>query len=473
MTSFGSSPASFALPDLEAVEAELRRRDLLEFVRASVPGYEAGWVHHEVCARLEAFSRAVAAGQSPRLMLLMPPRHGKSLLSSERLPAWHLGHHGDHNIVVASYGQDLSNRFSLRCRDVCREPWFEATFPDFAFHRDRQLIQSWETAQGGGYRAVGIGGALTGMGAHLLILDDIIRDYEQADSAAYRDKAWDWYQAVAYTRLMPGAGVLVLNTRWHDDDLAGRLLDAQADEGEQWEVIRFPAVAEDDEEHRKAGEPLHPERYPLAKLQAIRRTIGAYKWSALYQQRPTPQGGGIFRKDWLRHHEGAGGRFDLVAISVDATFKETLYGSFVVLQVWGRRGSKAHLLDQRRGRWSFTRTLTEIERLRRDWPAASAIYIEDKANGPAILDTLRQHTSGVIPVSPRGSKQARAHATAPLFEAGDVLLPPEGTPWLGDYLAELLNFPAAKSDDQVDATTQALSKLLLERRSAFDDSYLR
>ena len=252
----------------------------------------------------------------------------------------------------------------------------------------------------------------------------------------------------------------MIQTRWHQDDLAGRLLEAaRAGEGDQWRVVNFPAIAEHDEPHRKAGEALHPERYPLEQLRAIRAAIGSRDWEALYQQRPTPDGGAIFRAEWLRFWlpKDLPETFDRMCISWDMTFKDGDDSDYVVGQVWGRKGADFFLLDQIRGRMGFTATLAAFRTLAERWPQAQRKLVEDKANGPAVIDSLRHAVTGIIPVEPDGSKIARAHAVTTFFEAGNVRLPnPSVCGWVADYVAELTTFPAAAHDDQVDATTQAL-----------------
>ena len=312
----------------------------------------------------------------------------------------------------------------------------------------------------GSYRSAGVGGGITGMGGDILIVDDPFKDRAEADSPTIRRKVWEWYTSTLYTRLAPGGGILVINTRWHMDDLSGRLLEAaRTGEGDQWRVVNFPAIAEEDEPHRRRGEALHPERYPLEQLAAIRTAIGTRDWEALYQQHPTPDGGNIFKTEWLSFWlpKDLPETFDQMVISWDMTFKDGDDTDYVVGQVWGSKGANRYLLDQVRARMGFTATLAAFRALADKWPQASRKLVEDKANGPAVIDSLRHHVSGIIPVEPDGSKTARAHAVTALFEAGNVHIPhPQACSWASDYVAELTQFPGAAHDDQVDATTQAL-----------------
>ena len=309
------------------------------------------------------------------------------------------------------------------------------------------------------------------------IIDDPFKDRASADSPTIRQNIWDWYTSTLYTRLAPGGGIIVIQTRWHMDDLAGRLLEAaRTGEGDQWRVVNFPAIAEQDETHRKAGEALHPARYPLEQLHAIRAAIGSRDWEALYQQHPTPDGGGIFKAEWLRFWlpKDLPQNFERMLISWDMTFKDGDDSDFVVGQVWGKAGANFYLLDQVRGRMGFTATLAAFQALARKWPQAQRKLVEDKANGPAVIDCLRNTVPGIIPVEPDGSKVARAHAVTTYFEAGNVYIPhPSVCGWVPEYVAELTQFPAAAHDDQVDATTQALRDMQTAKTLTVDPSILR
>lgn len=206
------TPAQARKAQLQKLLAQrvLARRRLLQFTQMTHPSYSAGWVHDDICRRLERFSQMVTAGQSPRLMLLMPPRHGKSELASIRFPAWHLGHNPTHELINVGYNLELPMKFSRKVREVMREPHYKAIFPDSQLDPDSQSVEAWNTTKGGGFTAAGVGGGITGKGAHILIIDDPIKNQEEADSILVRDKLWDWYQSTAYTRLAPGGGVLVI-----------------------------------------------------------------------------------------------------------------------------------------------------------------------------------------------------------------------------------------------------------------------
>ena len=228
-------------------------------------------------------------------------------------------------------------------------------------------------------------------------------------------------------------------------------------------MICYPAIAEHDEPHRKAGEPLHPERFSLEALQRIRQNVGERDWAALYQQRPVPDGGGMFKDAWVRYYRPADlpARFDKTVISWDMTFKDSAGSDYVVGQVWGRKDAKFYLIDQVRGQMDFVKTLDAFIGLARKYPQVVRKLVEDKANGPAIISALRSKVTGIIPVVPKESKEARASAVSTFWEAGNVYLPdPELNPWVKrDFVPELTSFPAGAHDDQVDAMSQALNDL--------------
>ena len=233
--------------------------------------------------------------------------------------------------------------------------------------------------------------------------------------------------------------------------MVGRLLEQQAQGGEHWEVVNYPAMAEFDEKHRKEGEALHPERYPIEALERIRRSVGERDWNALYQQHPVPDGGGLFKKDWIRYWSKTSipVAFDQVIMSWDMTFKDTSKSDFVVGQVWGRKGANYYLLDQVRGQWSFTKTRDMFVELCKKWPKALRKLIEDKANGPAVIAEFKDVITGIVPITPVDSKEARAHAVSTNWEAGNVYIPDAsvGYPWVKEFETELLSFPAGAHDD--------------------------
>ncbi|MDL2315498.1 phage terminase large subunit [Desulfovibrio sp. OttesenSCG-928-A18] len=458
----------------EAYRLHVARNSMYGFVLHTMPDYKMGWAHEDICCELELFLAAVSRRESPRLMISMPPRHGKSELATRRFPAYVFGNNPDATIISTSYSADLSSRMNRDVQRIMDDELYRGLFPQVrlanknirgtsrgGYLRNSEFFEIIDHE--GNYRSAGVGGGITGMGGDILIIDDPIKDRAEADSPTIREKVWDWYTSTLYTRLAPGGGILLIQTRWHMDDLAGRLLEAErSGEGDVWRCINYPAIAERDEIHRGIGEALHPERYPLSQLQAIKAALGSRDWAALYQQRPAPDGGAIFRKEWVRYWlpTGLPARFDKMLLSWDMTFKGNEDSDFVTGQAWGKKGADLYLLDQIRRRMGFTATLQAFRELAVKWPQATEKLVEDAANGPAVIDSLRHVVPGIIPITPDGSKSARAHAVTPLFESGNVYIPhPQVASWVPDFEAELLQFPAAAHDDQVDAATQAIRRL--------------
>lgn len=464
---------------IQAAKRELKirgaRRALAPFVTYTTPGYLLGWVHAEICQALDKFLADVVAKKSPRLIICMPPRSGKSQLVSRAFPAYAFGRYPDLQIIATSYSADLSQRFSRDVQRIIDSPEYKDIFPatqiagkgvktDVAYLRTAELFEI--VGSKGAYRSCGVGGGITGMGADILCLDDVLKDRKEANSQTVRDSLWDWYTSTAYTRLSPGGGVIVMLTRWHLDDIVGRLIERDKDgSGDHWQIINYPAIAEHDEPHRKAGEALHPEQYPLDVLLQIKSNIGSRDWAALYQQRPVPDGGGLFKREWIQYWDKLPDRFDAACISWDMAFKDSKNSDFVAGQVWGRKGGDFFFVDQFRGRWDFVKTLSTFLVAANKYPKIHPKLVEDKANGTAIIATLKRKVSGIIPITPTESKEARASAVTPFWEAKNVYLPPpDRFPWVAqDFIPELLAFPGGAHDDQVDAMTQALR--YLSRRS--------
>lgn len=254
------------------------------------------------------------------------------------------------------------------------------------------------------------------------------------------------------------------------DDLVGHLLEKAAHGGDQYHVINYPAIAEHDEKYRKEGEALHPERYNLLALTAIKAQIGSELWAAMYQQHPVPEGGGTFKQAWIQYYKELPPFFDKKVLSWDMTFKDSKTSDYVVGSCWGRYQGSFYLIDQVRGRWDFVETLQRFCDFARKHNGVIRKLVEEKANGAAIISTLKKQVTGLIPINPTESKEARASAIATLWEAHNVYIPsPEICPWVQDFTAELLSFPAGVHDDQVDSMTQALSDLQTGGRISADN----
>lgn len=418
------------------------RRSLIEFTRYTYPQYIEARHHTLIAEHLEAVER----GDIDRLMINMPPRHGKSELASRRFPAWFLGRHPGKSVIAASYNSDLATDFGRQVRNIVATDEYRALF-DTKLADDARAANRWNTKDGGAYVAAGVGTAITGRGADILLIDDPLKDREEADSELQRNKVWDWYTSTAYTRLAPGGRVVVIQTRWHEDDLSGRLLAEEARGGDKWEVLELPAIND-------AGEALWPEFYPLSTLERYRAVLPARDWSALYQQRPSPEEGDYFKREWFRYYDtlpahlrmyGAsdyavtakGGDYTVhVVCGVDPD--DNLY----VVDLW-RSQAESHIWVE-----EFLNLAAKYKPLQ--WTEESGQII--KSLGPFIDRRMRERRVYCRreQITSVADKPTRCRSFQARAAMGKVYLP-HNAPWVADLQQELLNFPTGKHDDQVDA----------------------
>lgn len=445
----------------EVARRELCRRRYLPFVQRFTPDYMAGWVHVEICEKLEQFMRDVEAKKSPRLMIFMPPRHGKSQLTSKTFPAWVLGQHPTWEFMCCSYSGSLAQKFSRSTRSIMRDPKYHSLF-ETRLSPDTQGQEQWETTEGGGLLAAGVGGPITGQGAHILMIDDPVKNREEAESALIREGSWDWYTSTAYTRLAPGGGILVIQTRWHDDDMSGRLIKEMENGGDQWEIIEYPAIALKDEKHRKEGEALHPERYDETALARIRR-VSERDWWALYQQQPVADEGAYFTRDmfkFYKEHE-LPPRDELVFYDAwDLAVGKQDHNDYSVGMTAGYdREGNLWFVDRLRGRLDAMLLVESIIDLHLEW-GSQITGLErgqiDLAIGPFLEKRIAERQAWTLYTAPlktgRRDKEARARAIQGMCRQGKVWLPhPEDKPWVLEFINECLRFPAGVHDDQVDA----------------------
>jgi len=438
----------------------LSRKRLLPFVEKFNPDYQAGWVHKDICKRLEKFSDDVANKKSPRLMLFMPPRHGKSTLASIAFPAWHIGRHPNQEFISCSYSGSLSMTFSRKVRQLLREPLYKKVFENTRLDADSQSIESWLTTSGGGYVAAGVGGGITGKGAHVLVIDDPVKNREDAESENNRESTWDWYTSTAYTRLAPGGGILVILTRWHDDDLAGKLLTAEANGADAWEVVKYPAIAEMDEEFREEGQALHEDRYDVPSLDRIRKAIGPRDWSALYQQNPVSDDGDYFTREMIQYYDRNDIEQDQLRFycAWDLAIGQKDRNDYTVGIVVGvDEYDNMYIVDVVRGKYDGFEIVEKILDLYETWrPGIVGIergHIE-MAIGPFLQKRVAErglHEAYFKDLKVgRRDKEARARAIQGRMQQGMVYFPKDAI-WTGPLVAELLRFPNGTHDDQVDA----------------------
>jgi predicted phage terminase large subunit-like protein len=414
----------------------------------------------------------VADGTINRLIIQAPPRHGKSQLTSRLFPAYYLRRHPERWVGLASYGAELADSLSREARQFF-------TQDGGPIDPASRAVNRWGTLDRGGMWAVGVAGATTGRGGHLLIVDDPVKDAGQADSAGYKAAMKDWWDATFSTRLEPGGSIVIIQTRWSLDDLTGFLLskeDEALDNGaepERWHVVDLAAIALAPDEHtplpaccsrepdwRQPGEALCPERYPIEQLEKTRGTMASRWWLALYQQQPTVAGGSLFQREWFRYYDPA--QLDESQIvrtlaSLDCTFKGTSSSDYVALTIWSQTPAGMYLREVVNQRLGFIDTVAMLTTIWRRWQF-SELLVEDAANGPAVIDTLSRESPGYLirAVRPLGGKEARANAATPWYEQGRVWHP-TGAGWLQPYEDQLLGFPGVAHDDMVDATTQALN----------------
>lgn len=427
-----------------------------------------------------------AEGRNPWLIFTCPPQEGKSQRVSRNFPLWLLVHNPHLRIAIVSYADALARRWGRVVRNDLREhPELGLTI-----RADTGAANEWQIdGYDGGIITAGIGSGLTGRPVDVLIIDDPLKDQKEADSETIRQTCKDFWQTTASSRLSENTVVVVVMTRWHEDDLAGWLMTEHA---RDFRHINIPAQAEHDNARddctcggkdgclgsdilgRQPGEYMASARNRSHEgWEKRKRNAGSRGWNALYQGRPAPEEGGIFKRHWWRrypHHMRAVPKedgtmhavgADRVIMSIDCTFKDTDGTDYVCMQVWAARGSRAWLLDQVCARMEFTETVSALVAFSAKWPQARRKYIEDKANGPAVVSALRGKLGGLIEYTPVDSKLARARSIAPFIEAGDVEIP-EDAPFTHDYVEQHAAFPNGANDDMVDDTSLALIKLLLE-----------
>lgn len=418
------------------------RRSLIDFTTYTLPRYQPAGHHTLIAEKLEA----IAEGQIDRLMVNMPPRHGKSELASRRFPAWLLGTHPEIELVVASYNADKAREFGYEVRDIVRSSEYQALFPGVGLKEDSRAADRWNTEAGGSFRAVGIGTALTGRGADVLLIDDPIKDDEEADSELRRERIWSWYSSVAYTRLSPGGRVVVIQTRWHEDDLTGRLLAEQGKGGDKWTILELPAIL-------SSGEALWPERYPLEHLERIKRVTLPRHWSALYQQRPSPEEGAYYKRDWFRYYDEVPRHLRIYGASDYAVTDGD--GDWTVHIVVGvDPDDNIYVLDLWRGQTASDVWVQAWLDMARKW--RPLMWVEEsgqivKSIGPFLERRMREERVYCRreQVASAADKPTRSRSIQARTAMGKVYFP-QHAPWRADFEAELLMFPAGKHDDQVD-----------------------
>ena len=435
----------------------------IELMRSSYAAYcyfvhKEKWIdtkfHRFLADKVQTFVEMVTGNPYDILVLSTPPQHGKSMTVTETFPSWYEGKYPERRCIVACYNDDFAGKFGRRNKNKIEE------YGQFIFNitlskssdRDIEIEK-----HGGSIITRGIMSGITGNSGDLIIIDDPVKNRQEADSVTYRERLWEEWQNSIKTRTQAGTKIIIIQTRWHEDDLAGHVIR----EENNVEVVNIPVEAEENDIlGRKVGDALCPEIGKGNKwLKAFKAsyTGGMRAWNALFQGRPTSEEGNIFKREWWRFYDVLPTSLPLKVISVDATFKDNADSDFVAIEVWGKLNADFYLIDMLKRRMDFPDTLKAIKAMNAKYPDRHSILIEDKANGPAIIAMLRHEISGIIAIEPKGSKVARANAVTGIIESGNVYLP-RYADFTSEFIEEHAAFPNGVNDDLVDSCTQFLDK---------------
>ena len=454
------------LTQLEAQEKATS--NFLSFCQYVWPEMLVGEHHRRICAALDR----VIEGKCKRLMIAMPPRHGKSQLGSYLFPAYLMGKLPQSKLIVGSHTAELAQRFGRMIRNLVDDERYKELFPNTQLSADSKAAGRWATSHGGEAFFIGKGGAMTGRGGDVVVLDDIL-DEQDALSETAMENTWEWYTSGPRQRLQPNGSIIVINTRWKTDDLSGRLLKLQGQlKADQWEILEFPAIL-------PSGRQLWPEYWSLDELEKVKLTIGMKKWNAQWQQQPTNDEGAILKREWWQRWKKADPPpCDYVIQTLDTAYSKKETADFSVIATWGvfrvsaDEGLGLILLSVRRGRWDFP----ELKRIAKDeyryWEPDN-VLIEAKATGTPLQHELRKMGVPVTMYSPGGrrtgqDKVSRANAVAPILESGMVWYP-EDEEFAQELVEECAAFPNGSNDDQVDVTVMALMRFRQGNFIALDD----
>lgn len=429
------------------------KEDLITYAQAVDRSYTPNWHHELIAEKLQAVER----GEIKRLIITVPPRHGKSRLSTEIFPTWYLGKNPKREVIVAANTEDLAKDFGRKAREIVKEPIYDGIF-GMKLKQDEKSSSKWKTSSGGSYTSVGIGGTITGRGAHLFIIDDPIKNADDAQSVQFRNKQWEWYRSVAYTRLMKDGAVVIILTRWHTDDLAGRLIEQQNEGlGDEWDVIKIPAIATEDDKYRKKGEALWESEFPLSRLKKTKDVVGPYVFESLYQQEPITSENQLFSDSWFkyRNQDEVDSLSTRNFLTIDTAVSQQDSGDFTGfcdnrvdrenkwnIRAWRERINPQDLIDK----IFFLHHNNRYEKI----GIEKTIYTQ--AIKPFMDDEMRKRNI-FLPIVElhhnRTNKEERIKWLVPRYATGSIYHVRGLT---GDLEEELLMFPKAKHDDVSDAT---------------------
>lgn len=408
------------------------------------------WIPYEYLKKISHLVVEAISRGNGRLIVTLPPRHGKSELLSQWVPVWFFENWPKGNIILTSYEATFAENWGRRARNTIQAHKDKLTV---RISEESSSASRWNTTQGGGMVTAGAGGPITGRGGDLIIVDDPIKNWIEAQSETVRKNLIEWFYSTLYTRADPGATILIIQTRWHILDLVGELVSHHPDD---WQEIKFPALAEPgDPLDREPGQALCPERYNQEELLKIKETIGTMMFSSLYQQNPAPPQGSIFHRDWWKFYEEEP-EFKAIIQSWDCAYEVRETSSFSAAQSWGVADNGFHLIHQLRDRFEYPDLIRAVKLLAEQF-SPDLILIEYQASGRSLVQDLYNNTR--LPIKAiktnRESKQLRAELVTPLVESGRVFLPQKAK-WIDDFLYEVTVFPAGNHSDQVDAMSQAL-----------------
>ena len=444
---------------------EAAQSSFMHFVKKVWPEFINGYHHNVLAKKFEE----IASGKLKRLIVNMPPRHTKSEFASYLFPAWLMGKKPKTKIIQATHTAELSYRFGRKMRNLMNDEQYRRIFKDVYLRADSKASGRWDTNHGGEYFGAGIGGAITGRGADLLIIDD--PQSEQSITDTSFDNAFEWYVSGPRQRLQPGGAIVVVMTRWSERDLTGRLIRQQAEvKADEWEVIEFPAIL-------PSGSPIWPEYWKKEELEKIQANLPVMSWEAQYQQKPTSEEGAIIKREWwkmwkreeipeLRH----------IIQSYDTAFSKKETADFSAISTWGVFRTEFSqdniiLLDCVKDRWEFPE-LKKIALEQYNYWEPETIIVEAKASGQPLIQELRQVGIPVVSYSPsRGNdKLTRVNSISPIFEAGQVWAP-EGKKFSEEMIEECAAFPYGEHDDLVDSMTQAMMRYRQGNFLSLKDDY--
>jgi predicted phage terminase large subunit-like protein len=443
--------------ELERANARL---SYLDYLRYAIPGFIPTNFHRFLASVIQDTVEKIEHGKSVRLCLSVPPRVGKSYTFTETLPSWFVGRNPDSMAILTAYNSELAERFGDKNRQKAKKFWKDLWNLDISPSQDNKSLFEVKGHRGG-IMSVGITGGITGNGGRLIIVDDPYKNGEEAYNGNVRDKVEQMFRDSVLTRAEgKGNAIIVIHTRWHEDDLIGKLSKASG-----WVVVNIPEVADGgfDVLKRKKGEMLCPELGRDAQWADLTyKNVGKRVWSSLYMGKPSIENGNLFQRHMFKFYTKSDlpTVFDEVVQSWDLAIDNKASSDYVAGQVWGRKGGDHYLIKRLKKRMSFTESVEMIKQMTATYPQARRIYIEKRANGGAVIETLNKEIGGIVAINPKESKIARASAVTPYFEAGNIFIPSEELDSnIEDYIQEFMRFPNSDHDDEVDATTQYLNEI--------------